>query len=274
MLLRSRGVDSDRAGLGWTPTPDERTETPLATDPRWLDALPRKKGFRMRGMATTRIETFTDAAFALALSLLVLTADVPTSYAELLEALRGIPSFVLSATLLMMFWSGHHTFSRRYGLEDGPTIVLSCLLVFTVLVYVYPLRFMLEAMLVWFGWILGLWTEPPSIGLEASQVNSLFVIYGAGFLAMCGTIILLNVRAWRLRDELALDPLERFDTRSEIQAWSLVASAGVVSSLLALVLPRSSVGLPGWAYSLLALVMPWFSTRVARRRRSLVAREP
>lgn len=32
------------------------------------------------------------------------------------------------------------------GLDDRPAIVLSCLLVFTVLVYVYPLRFLAQAM--------------------------------------------------------------------------------------------------------------------------------
>ncbi|MFW6078427.1 MAG: TMEM175 family protein [Gemmatimonadota bacterium] len=73
----------------------------------------------------TRIETFTDAAFAFALTLLVISLDPASSYAELATALRAVPAFLLSATLLIVFWWGHHRWSRRYGLEDGPTVVLS-----------------------------------------------------------------------------------------------------------------------------------------------------
>jgi len=224
----------------------------------------------MRGMATTRLETFTDAAFAFALTLLVLASDVPHSYDELLQALRGIPAFVMSATLLMMFWTGHHSWSRRYGLEDAKAIVLSCLLVFTVLVYVYPLRFMFSSMMEWFSYVLGVPLAGVPVTMRPGQVNGLFVVYGAGFVAMCGAIILLNLHSWRLRDELELNTVERFDTRAEIVAWTLVASAGVLSILLALLLPPNLAGLAGWSYSLLAIVMPIHGRRV-RRRRALVA---
>lgn len=39
--------------------------------------------------------------------------------------------------------------SCRYGLEDASAVALSCLLVFTVLVYVYPLRFLMRGLTVW-----------------------------------------------------------------------------------------------------------------------------
>jgi hypothetical protein len=42
----------------------------------------------------------------------------------------------------MTFWMGHWSWSRRFGLEDGRSIALSCLLVFLVLVFVYPLKFL------------------------------------------------------------------------------------------------------------------------------------
>lgn len=42
-------------------------------------------GFRLRGLDMTRIETFTDAAFAFALTLLVISIDPPTS----MQARRG-----------------------------------------------------------------------------------------------------------------------------------------------------------------------------------------
>ncbi len=234
---------------------------------RQLADLPTRDGFRLRGLATTRIETFTDAAFAFALTLLVLATDVPDDYAGLVAVMWEIPPFLFSAVLLMMFWTAHHNWSRRFGLDDTPTILLSCLLVFTVLVYVYPLRFMSGAMADQFSLLLG--SDRGRSGIEsAAQVNQMFLIYGAGFVAMCASILLLNLHAWRLRNALGLDALERHETRAEIVAWSIVGGAGVASMLLAIVLPErwAALALPGWTYSLLAIVMPIFGRRSARRR--------
>ena len=73
-----------------------------------LDSLPVKDGFRLRGMDMTRTETFTDAAFAFAVTLLVISIDaVPTTYDELLIAVQGIPAFGLACALLFLFWYGH-----------------------------------------------------------------------------------------------------------------------------------------------------------------------
>ena len=55
----------------------------------------------------------------------------------LTDALVHVPDLVLSASLLTVFWNGHRR-SRRYSLDDGTSVVLSCLLVFTVPVFVYP----------------------------------------------------------------------------------------------------------------------------------------
>lgn len=236
-----------------------------------LDRLPVKNGFRLRGGQMTRIETFTDAAFAFAMTLLVVSLDVPSSYAELVDALTEVPAFALSAVLLMAFWAGHHTWSRRFGLDDVPTILLSCLLVFTVLVYVYPLRFLMTTTTAWISYLLGWQRGVQEAGIRVDQVNRLFVVYGAGFVAMCGALILLNLHAWRERAALRLNAVERHETRAEIVAWAIVGAAGVLSIVVAVTVPPSWVGLPGWTYSLLAIVMPIYAARSARRRRRLEA---
>ena len=43
--------------------------------PADLDGLPRLNGFRLRGMQMTRLETFIDAAFAFAITMLVIAAQ-------------------------------------------------------------------------------------------------------------------------------------------------------------------------------------------------------
>lgn len=231
-------------------------------------------GFRLRGLNMTRIETFTDAAFAFALTLLVISMDAPADMATLDAALRHIPSFLLSACLLMMFWSGHHNWSRRFGLDDAMTIVLSCCLVFTVLVFVYPLRFMFSSMMAWIAGMSGLPIGPDrgTLGIRALEdVNRMFVIYGLGFIAMSSTIALLNVHAWRRRAALGLDALEQSATRAEIGAWCILVGAGVVSTIIAVAFPHA-LPTAGWAYALLAIVMPAYGRRT-RRRYDAVARQ-
>ena len=41
----------------------------------------------------------------------------------------------------MLIWRGHYRFSRRYGLEDPYTVFLNVVLLFLVLFFVYPLKF-------------------------------------------------------------------------------------------------------------------------------------
>lgn len=224
-------------------------------------------GFRLRGLATTRIETFTDAAFAFALTLLVISMDPPTTMTSLEAALRQTPAFLLSATLLMMFWTGHHNWSRRFGMDDGTTILLSCLLVFTVLVYIYPLRFMFSAMTAWIGGMTGLPIGPPhtDLGIRTmAEVNRMFVIYGLGFVAMSAAIALLNLHAWRNRAVLELDALERAGTIAELGAWAILVTIGVLSTLVAAAFP-DAVPTAGWVYALLAIIMPLYSRRNRRR---------
>ena len=230
-------------------------------------SLPTKGVFRLRGLEMTRLETFTDAAFAFALTLLVISLEPPTSIAGLRAALDEIPAFLASGALLMMFWWGHHEWSRRYGLTDGPTVVLSCVLVFTVLVYVVPLRFMFGLFFVWIGTMTGLPLGSESILFTGPQdVSTMFTVYGLGFMSMAGSLVLLHLYAWRQRAALELSPAEAFETLSEAGVWGIVAATGALSALLAVALQPSAVGLPGWVYMTLPIVTPAYAVHMNRRR--------
>src|SRR5712691_10955164 len=142
--------------------------------PPQLDALPRLHGFRLRGIQMTRLETFIDAAFAFAISMLVIAANqVPDNIEELLGAFRHVPAFVASIVVLGIFWRGHWTWSRRYGLEDGVSIFISWAMIVTIFIYIYPLKAIFSSM--WFllsggrvGHVLGAHSE--------SQVRAVFSI--------------------------------------------------------------------------------------------------
>lgn len=217
----------------------------------------------------TRVETFTDAAFAFALTLLVVSLNVPSSYEDLLRAMQGVPAFAVSGLLLMMFWYAHHTWSRKYGLDDFATVCLSVVLVFTVLVYVYPLKYVATVFMTWIAQMSGLGSESPA-SISPEQLYRLFIIYGAGFVAMCCSTMLLYVHAWRCRESLELTAFERFDTLSNLWAWLIIAGVGFASIVVALVTPPSYFAWPGWVYCSLPIVMPLYGLYVGRRQRLLV----
>ena len=59
--------------------------------------------------------------------------------------LNGLVAFGLSFGALICIWAVHDGCFRRYGLQDTWTIVLNACLLFVVLFYVYPLKFVTQA---------------------------------------------------------------------------------------------------------------------------------
>ncbi|MEM6935771.1 MAG: TMEM175 family protein [Pseudomonadota bacterium] len=218
-----------------------------------LAELPQINGFRQRGMDMTRLETFTDAAFAFALTLLVISFDnIPTSIAELNAALKNIPAFAASFLLIAMFWYAHHKWSRRFGLDDVITVVLSLIFVFVTLVFVFPLRLMASAFL---SWITQGWVPFELDEASGNVVAYVFVVYGAGFVCMSTMICLLYVHALRVK-ALNLNSLERFIAKAELQAWLILLSSGVLSTLIATLAPPQYRAWAGLAYAPLGIIMP------------------
>lgn len=230
--------------------------------PANLEALPRLDGFRLRGIEMTRLETFIDAAFAFAVTMMVIAADrVPDDINTLLAAFKHIPAFVASIVVLGIFWRGHWLWSRRYGLEDGVSIFISWAVLVTILIYIYPLKALFGSMFAMLsggrvGQMLGVRTE--------TQARAIFSIYAIGFTAIALEIQLLYLRAWRLREPLRLNELERFRTRADVRGWAIPAIVGTVALLLALILPVDHISWSGWIYFSMAIVVPvhrWFLNR-------------
>ena len=96
----------------------------------------------MRKHEITRLEAFSDAVFGFAATLLVVALEVPATFPELVSNLRGFFAFGLSFAMLVLIWAAHNGFFRRYGMDDAGTVVLNSILLFVVLFYVYPLKFL------------------------------------------------------------------------------------------------------------------------------------
>jgi uncharacterized membrane protein len=232
----------------------ERAQEISSGLPADLDMLPQLRGFRLRGIEMTRLETFVDAAFAFAITMLVIaTQQIPDDITTLLAAFKNVPAFIASIIVVGIFWRGHWLWSRRYGLEDGASIFISWAMIVTILIYIYPLRAIFSSM--WFlvsggrvGHVLGAHSE--------SQVRALFAVFAVGFTAIALEMVLLNLRAWHLREPLRLNARERAMTFREVTGWSIPVGVGIISLALALLLPREQIEWSGWIYFSMAILVP------------------
>jgi uncharacterized membrane protein len=223
--------------------------------PENLDSLPRLQGFRLRGMEMTRLETFIDAAFAFAISMLVIAAQqIPDNIQTLLAAFKNVPTFVCSIAVLGIFWRGHWLWSRRYGLEDGASILISWAMIVTVLIFIYPLKAIFGAM--WYLLSSGQIGQPFSLHTTEAQARTIFAIYALGLIAISTEILLLNLRAWQLREPLRLNARERLVTRGELTGWSIPVGVGIVSLVSALTLPAEQIEWSGWVYLSMIILVP------------------
>ncbi len=189
--------------------------------------------FRNRAGEITRLEALSDGTFAFAITLLVVSLEVPNSFEELLAVLRGFPSFAVCFALLIWIWFQHWRFFRRYGLEDAGTVALNAALLFVVLFYVYPLKFLWS--LLFRAAERGAMAIP--VGEAAAtapqfHTGQLMQVYGLGFAAIFFLLAALYWRAYGKRGQLQLNELEIFDTRSGIVENLAVGSIGIVSILI------------------------------------------
>jgi low temperature requirement protein LtrA len=189
-------------------------------------------GFRLRGREVTRLESFADAVFGFALTLLVVSLDVPKNFDDLVKTMRGFPAFAVCFLLLILIWNSHYRFCRRYGLDDGMTRFLTCVLLFFVLFYVYPLKFLFNL-----SDNLVLRVGPSKaadvVHVTVPQLSFLLLIYGLGFGAVYLAILLLYLHAYRLREALDLSDLERLDTRYHLGRIATLSAVGFLGAGLA-----------------------------------------
>ncbi len=226
-----------------------------------LPLAPKREAlFRWRGNEVSRVEGFTDAVFAFAVTLLVVALEVPHTYEGLPDVVRGFPAFVICFALLMTFWNAHYRFHRRYGMEDVFTRVVTMAILVLVLFFVYPLKFLFTMVTVnLFG--LAMHDAPHLESL--AQVDTLYVIYGLGFAGAWTLYGLLYLHALRARERLGLNASELMLTRGSLVENAVYVGVCLLSVALALFTDQAS--LPGLIYfligPLMAFVGRWYGIR-------------
>jgi len=223
--------------------------------------------FRLRGKEMNRIEAVSDVVFGFALTLLVVSLEVPHTYTDLLNTMRGFPAFALAFAALMAVWARHYYFFRYYGLDDAATIVLNTALLFVVLFYVYPLKFLTNI------WLSPLTGTPMQISnaqgglrqvMAYGDSRGLMLIFGSGFAALYFAFGAMYWHAWRMRKDLHLSAFEIAHTKTSSIVEVLTGGVGLLSMLVACMLKPEHAGSAGYVYFLVPVV-----SLLRRRRRAL-----
>ena len=230
--------------------------------PSWRDRLPGRRPeehFHWRGKEVSRLENLTDAVFGFALTLLVVSTEVPRNFADLVQVFRSFPAFVACFAILLLFWNEHYKFFRRYGLEDLFTRTVNYLILLLVLFSVYPLKFLFNA---WLGGNSGI--------NSLDQLFFIYRVYGLGFVSLWMLYALMQGHVLRHREQLRLNEVELIITRLQLNEFRLQVLVCFLSVGLTYV--TSLPWLPGVIYALIGPLAGWNGARHGRQVQAVLDR--
>lgn len=233
--------------------------------------------FRYRGTESGRLENFSDAVFALAITLLLISTSPPSTFQQITRFTFDLIPFVMCITLIVLIWHEHFVFYHRYGLRNNRVIFLNTLFLVIVLFYVYPLKFLTKLSL----FVIAIpfeieWLIKDLQGmLRGGNMSDLMIIYGVGAASVFFVLVLMYRYALSKAVELELNELEIFDTKTSIRTNFLLGVLPLFSVLIVLVFyknPLSSM-YSGFAYFLYGPIMGWHGKRVDKARKEILSKQ-
>lgn len=228
-------------------------------------AIQRKKIIEWRSHEPSRLETFSDAVFAFAVTLIIVSLEVPKNFGDLVETLKGTVSFAVCFTLLFFIWNNQNLFFRYFGLKDPWTVTLNGALLFVVLVYVYPLKFLFN--------VAFLGNQYHENGKTMSMISdydvpTLFLIYGLGYIAINLLFYLMYRGAIRQSREIGLNEIEIFESKTVRDIFLICSLIGVCSISIAYLVPLRLVGFAGFFYVTIGPAYSfWYGYRAKKRKK-------
>lgn len=211
-----------------------------------------REDFTLRGKEVGRLEGLSDGIFSLAIGLLLVSSQVPESFHELLSFIEDFPAFFLCILMVSRIWRMHYEFFLLYGLKDKFSILINFFLLFLVLFYVYPLKFLASFVTKWFFLEIKLVFSHQEIYqkelnrlftqvISTSQLPVLSVIYSIGLMMIFWCFAIFYGHAYRLREVLHLSPLEVQDTYfSRYWMWffTFISFLSVLVALIGVIFHR------------------------------------
>ena len=229
------------------------------------------KHFTIRGDGSSRLEALSDGVFALAIAILLLSSSVPSNFQELWLFVIDIVPFGICMLFIYWIWRMQVTFFLRYGLLNDTVSALNLLLLFLVLFYVYPLKFLMSWLIKYFTAVFtGNFRneiEEFATIIPFQKIPVLMIIYSTGFVCILLVMYLLYRHAYKKRGELGLSEIEIYETRFSIKDKLSAIMIGLLSIALAVasIVFRNALGsiLAGFIYNLI-----WMISIFQERKRS------
>lgn len=164
--------------------------------------------FNVRSENPTRLENFSDAVFAFSITLLMISLEVPDSFTQILQLTDELIAFAVTIIPLFVIWQQHRLFFKRYGIDDNIILRWNTVLLFIVLIFIFPLKF-LSLFLVRFYSSLFFGTENVfGSMIFGDQVPLLMIYYGIGALGLVYVFSRFYKHALELKEVLNLNPYE------------------------------------------------------------------
>ena len=218
----------------------------------------------------TRLEGFSDAVFGFGLTLLVVSLEVPSDLDALVNQMEGFLGFALMFAMVCWIWYEHNWFFRRTGLQDPWTVFLNCVLLFVILFYVYPMKFLTAALMSQF---FGLGAPGGPSLRSAGSGTTLMVLYSTGVILIFSVFVLLYRHARNRRHELELSPDDELALACGMRGHLISLSLGVVSVGLALA-AEGLAPVAGFIYALMGPLHAWNGHRAGKARAALAESAP
>lgn len=182
----------------------------------------------------SRIEAFSDAVFAFAATLLVVSVSSDSTDSIIAIDFKLFTGFAISFFVLVTLWYLHYNFFRRTDYMDNLIIVINAVLLFVVLYYVFPLKTLINS---WFS----------SQGMTPDKLAGIFELYGLGFALIFLCLSLMYFRAYQKTKQLSA----AFHLLFYVRHFGIFVIVAILSMVIAYLQIGINYGLPGILYSLL-----------------------